>query len=270
MARTRSLLALTAAVVLATAGCGGAADETTEHLGTPTAARAATWEAALTAGSATVATVDGPASGGRTTAVDQVLRLRGVHDEVTVFTDRPRRLAGQLTPVEFAALWHGGAFGSDPPNAAVVLDGEVVAVELSAAVLDPTRSVLLLAVERLERRDGAPAGLLPEGEFESVALFVDAFPTEVNGQVTDAVTQTNVKVLSAAPATAMGQLYQSIAASAHMANQVMAEQPDPATPPTSSGAAPAGSTPFVGVRDLDTSPVDTGDLTPADVQRFFG
>lgn len=37
--------------------------------------------------------------------------------------------------------------------------------------------------------------------------------TPVNEQVTDAVTQGNVKVLGEAPAMAMGQLYQSIAAS---------------------------------------------------------
>jgi hypothetical protein len=38
-----------------------------------------------------------------------------------------------------------------------------------------------------------------------------AEPTEVNDQITDAVTQSNVKVLGSAPAQAMGTLYQSIA-----------------------------------------------------------
>lgn len=37
-----------------------------------------------------------------------------------------------------------------------------------------------------------------------------ALPTPVNGQITDAVTQTNVKVLGDAPAMAMGALYQSL------------------------------------------------------------
>lgn len=37
-----------------------------------------------------------------------------------------------------------------------------------------------------------------------------AIPTPVNGQITDAVTQTNVKVLGDAPAMAMGTLYQSM------------------------------------------------------------
>ncbi len=38
-----------------------------------------------------------------------------------------------------------------------------------------------------------------------------AFPTSVNSQITDAVTQANVKVLGDAPAVAMGNLYQATA-----------------------------------------------------------
>ena len=38
-----------------------------------------------------------------------------------------------------------------------------------------------------------------------------ALPTPVNGQITDAVTQSNVKVLGDGPAMAMGAVYQSLA-----------------------------------------------------------
>ncbi|MCJ9429360.1 RebB family R body protein [Kordiimonas marina] len=38
-----------------------------------------------------------------------------------------------------------------------------------------------------------------------------AYPTPVNDQITDSVTQANVKVLGDAPAMAMGALYQSLA-----------------------------------------------------------
>ena len=38
-----------------------------------------------------------------------------------------------------------------------------------------------------------------------------AIPTAVNGQITDAVTQANVKVVGDAPAMAMGAIYQSLA-----------------------------------------------------------
>ncbi len=37
-----------------------------------------------------------------------------------------------------------------------------------------------------------------------------SFPTSVNNQITDAVTQTNVKVLAEAPAMAMGTLFQTM------------------------------------------------------------
>lgn len=38
-----------------------------------------------------------------------------------------------------------------------------------------------------------------------------AIPTPLNGQITDAVTQANVKVVAEAPAMAMGAMYQSLA-----------------------------------------------------------
>jgi hypothetical protein len=53
-----------------------------------------------------------------------------------------------------------------------------------------------------------------------------AFPTAVNNQITDAVTQANVKVLADAPAIAMANLYQAtaqaLANAAH--NATMAQQ----------------------------------------------
>ncbi len=38
-----------------------------------------------------------------------------------------------------------------------------------------------------------------------------AFPTSVNSQITDSVTQANVQVLGSSPAIAMGNLYQATA-----------------------------------------------------------
>lgn len=53
-----------------------------------------------------------------------------------------------------------------------------------------------------------------------------AFPTAVNSQITDAVTQANVKVLADSPAIAMANLYQAtaqaLANAAH--NATMAQQ----------------------------------------------
>lgn len=44
-----------------------------------------------------------------------------------------------------------------------------------------------------------------------------AFPTAVNDQITDSVTQSNVTVLGDAPAMAMGNVYQSMAHSIGLA-----------------------------------------------------
>ena len=46
-----------------------------------------------------------------------------------------------------------------------------------------------------------------------------AFPTAVNSQITDAVTQSSVKVLADAPALALGNLHQIAAHSAGLALQ---------------------------------------------------
>jgi hypothetical protein len=46
-----------------------------------------------------------------------------------------------------------------------------------------------------------------------------AFPTSVNSQITDSVTQASVNVLGDAPAVAIGSLYQTAAAAAGQAIQ---------------------------------------------------
>ncbi len=53
-----------------------------------------------------------------------------------------------------------------------------------------------------------------------------AFPTSVNDQITDAVTQSNVKVLAEAPAMALGSVYQTMAHSLSILfeNSVSAQQ----------------------------------------------
>ena len=46
------------------------------------------------------------------------LTLTGVSAETGYFSDRPYRLAGQVSTEEFIALWdEGGTFADDPPNA---------------------------------------------------------------------------------------------------------------------------------------------------------
>jgi hypothetical protein len=51
-----------------------------------------------------------------------------------------------------------------------------------------------------------------------------AYPTSVNDQITDSVTQSNVKVIGEAPAVALGSLYQSLAHAAGIAAQNLVTQ----------------------------------------------
>lgn len=159
--------------------------------------------------------VSGRASHLERTAAGDVLVVDGLAPAVTLFTDRPRRLLGEITTTELVALWHGsGAFAADPPNAAVIVDGRTVAVELTGAALDPAASRVRFTLRALPPADPSVAvPALPDGPQGPTVLFVDAMPTPVNGQVTDVVATADVRVLGEAPAQAMSALYETTARS---------------------------------------------------------
>lgn len=141
------------------------------------------------------------------TYADGELTLTGVAPEVIAFTDRPHRISTRLDLPAFAGLWSAGkdSFGEDKPNAGITLmtpDGPKTAViELDLPHIEGETLVYDIRVI---------GGVLPQ-EGQDVSLFIDAFPTSVNDQVTDAVTLVNTKVLGEAPAMAMGNLYQATA-----------------------------------------------------------
>lgn len=68
-----------------------------------------------------------------------------------------------------------------------------------------------------------------------------AFPTAVNSQITDSVTQANVQVLGAAPANAMGNLFQAtsqaLANAAHNATAAQQQSNITAQAATTMGVA---------------------------------
>jgi hypothetical protein len=68
-----------------------------------------------------------------------------------------------------------------------------------------------------------------------------AFPTAVNDQITDSVTQSNLQVLGTAPAVAMGNLYQAtaqaLANAAHNATNAQQQMYVTAQAATASGVA---------------------------------
>lgn len=68
-----------------------------------------------------------------------------------------------------------------------------------------------------------------------------AFPTAVNDQITDSVTQSNLQVLASAPAVAMGNLYQAtaqaLANAAHNATNAQQQMYVTAQAATATGVA---------------------------------
>lgn len=202
-------------VLVMTSACGGrgdsAAGDRTGTTGTP-AADHPSWDAVVQARSAMVVSYDDPARGS-----SQAVELSDVDPRVTLFADRPTRLAGEMGVEELLALWHGGAFGSDPPNAAVVVDGSTTAVELDTALYDPANRRIAFTIHRLDDVDGAPGLPLPIGAHGRTILFVDAFSDPASSPA-DAVAAPDVKVLGEAPGRPMGQLYQTVGRSLGLAS----------------------------------------------------
>lgn len=135
----------------------------------------------------------------------KTLRLEGVDPETTAFSERPYRAVQTIPTAGFVAMWGVGseALVADPPNAGLSgLEGEAfrnVVVELSNPRLDGDALVYSVAVLH---------GTVPAA-MTDVSLMVDAWPTAVNSQITDSVTQTNVKVLGDAPALTTSDLPQA-------------------------------------------------------------
>lgn len=214
--RLRDVLAFMV-VGLATAGlagaCTGDGDDASSSNGvSATFNGPVQWQALARSDSASVTAAPG----------GSVLRLDDVDPEITIFSDRPARFVGVVGVEEFLALWREGAFASDPPNALAVLEDSVTGVELLGAVWDPTSRSLWLSVRPLERVDGDDAtgvdpGISTGTVGHPVQLFIDAFSVPVDGQITDAITQTNVKVIGEAPAIGLGEVYQSMANSVGLA-----------------------------------------------------
>ena len=114
------------------------------------------------------------------TANADSLTLNNV-SHVIYFSDRPDRIAGHMTLEDFVKNWNEGSdsFTDDPPNATLsVLDESgttETVVELLNLKIDG--AAVTFTVKVLE-------GKLLES-FGPATLFIDAFPTAVNSQITD-------------------------------------------------------------------------------------
>ena len=150
---------------------------------------------------------------------NSILKLNEASDLVLYFSERPNRLSGHMTLKRFLKLWEDGKddFSKNPPNAVLSILSDSTCKNVVLELLQPEiqDNVLCYPIKVL-------SGTMP-ATFEDASLFIDAFPTSVNcvnsinsvnslnSQITDAVTQANVKVLGDAPVVAMGSLYQATA-----------------------------------------------------------
>lgn len=97
------------------------------------------------------------------------LTLKDISPTTLFFSDRPERIAGNMTTAAFLPFWSEGtdSFLSDPPNADIsVLEGDAL-----------RQSVVVLMDPRLEGNDLVYAVKTIEGELpatgENVSVFID-------------------------------------------------------------------------------------------------
>lgn len=100
------------------------------------------------------------------------------NDTIEWFTDRPQRDAGRMDAESFIDVWELGDFSNVPPNAAFSNPGAVV--ELA----NPK-----LVNGGISFNYNTISGKLQNGPILNSSLYIDAEPTPVNGQITDAITQ---------------------------------------------------------------------------------
>lgn len=115
-------------------------------------------------------------------------------DSVLAITSHPRRMSTAISPQVLVAMWLPLGFGADPPNASIAgQDADPQAVVLSDPAVTTDNKVRF----RIGKVDSGLAG--------AVVVTIDG--GAVNQQVTDSVTETNVKVLGAQSAQALSSNY---------------------------------------------------------------
>jgi hypothetical protein len=104
-------------------------------------------------------------------------KLTMADDVIEWFTDRPNREAGQMSPDAFITAWQSGKLNDTPPNAA--FSNLSAVVELTNPTIDS--GTITFTVKTI-------SGQLQDGTLPGTSLFIDAFPTSVNDQMTDIIT----------------------------------------------------------------------------------
>jgi hypothetical protein len=127
-------------------------------------------------------------------ATNYLLELGDLSDKTILFSNRPDRIVVTESINDFVGNWTEGkdSFQLDPPNAALVTlvgDGEqdIFEVELFNPIYNKEHKSLTYDVTFLGNitiKSDLPKDL------KNPVLVIDSFPTTVNDQITDAVTQT--------------------------------------------------------------------------------
>ncbi len=127
------------------------------------------------------------------------IELSGVDEGVIWFNDRPKRDFGEFTLKETAEYWDSDDIQDDPPNAVIeYLDAKAnrqhIVVEIDKFQTQDAGSAslggkLLKKSTRPNKRkpDGSRSQEFPD-QMRDVEIFIDAFPTSVNSQITDSIT----------------------------------------------------------------------------------
>lgn len=137
---------------------------------------------------------------------DKTYLLIDTPSDTKLFTERPVRSVLPVAPETVVAMWPMFGFTEVPPNSAVMITGESPEILTFSNPAWTTNGAI-----RFEILNNDSININGQG-----SVVVDA-SNPVNSQVTDAVTQTNTKVLGDSSAQAMGSLYQSIGNSLAMA-----------------------------------------------------
>lgn len=127
-----------------------------------------------------------------------LLQLNDLSDKTILFSDRPDRIVVTQSIDDFIGNWTEGkdSFQVDPPNAALVTlevdqEQDIFEIELFNPKYEKNQKTLRYEFTFLG--NATARSDLPENLAKPV-LVIDAFPTAVNSQITDAITQSNVKV----------------------------------------------------------------------------
>lgn len=126
--------------------------------------------------------------------------LRAPDHDALWFNDRPQRQFGDMELRDVVDLWKTPDVREDPPNAAIEFVDDVtnkrhhavmtitdMKMRADGAVTVTGMPLTTSPATTAARPDGRRLDVLPQS-FTSPTMFIDAFPTSVNDQITDSVT----------------------------------------------------------------------------------